>query len=721
MQNLTGKRLGQYHIIEEIGRGGMAEVLKAWQPSLERYVALKVLPEYFVHDGQFLARFEREAKAAAKLSHPNIVHIYDTGEADGRHYIAMEYLEAGSLQERLATGALSIEEAHEILAQVAAALDYAHGQGLIHRDIKPSNILFSGDGRPKVADFGIARAGDGTQLTRTGVIMGTPEYMAPEQAEGRPVDHRADLYALGVVLYQMLTGRAPFRGTTPHATLHAVIYEPPPPPRQINPDLPPAVEAVILKALAKRPEDRFQRGAEMVAALQRALRGTPAAAPLPPRARAAPPRRSPVVWLLAGAALVVALLLGLLLVLAGGGSGDETPIPPATEVVALTTPTSAALTLTAPTATGAPVQPTGTSLPATDAPLPATGTAVAPTGTPPPPTGTPVPPSNTPPPTDTPPPTNTPVPLTSTATPPTQPSGARFGRLAFSSNRSGNPEIYSLNLASGSPVRLTNNNAVDWLPDWSPDGARIAFTSNRREGSYDLWLMDSSGGGQQSLVTTDAWDEYARWAPDGRRLALSTTALTEGVPNSEIYFRRSSGELVRLTHTTAEDQWPDWSPDGRIIYTEGFKGSGTWDIYVMNGDGGNRQVWLGGPTTDVQPTWSPDGQWIAFIRISRDTNGNGTLDEEDAGDVWVGRASGSGLQQLTGGVWAVTPAWSPDSRWVAYAQLRDSNGNGRKDNEDAADIWAAPVLSTAEGPMGGGDAVPLVQSPHRDGDPSWTR
>jgi serine/threonine protein kinase len=270
MQDLIGKTVGPYQILEEIGRGGMAVVYRAWQPSLQRHIALKVLPEYFRHDPDLLARFQREARAAAQLEHPNIVHIYDTGIADGLPYIAMEYLQGGSLQERLAQGTLPPAEAVGLLEQIGGALDHAHARGLIHRDVKPANILFTADGRPKVADFGIARATEGTRLTRTGMVMGTPEYMAPEQAEGGTVDHRADLYALGVILYQMLTGQAPFHGTTPHATLHAVIYEPPPPPRQLNPSLSQAVESVILRALAKRPEERFQRGAALVSELRSA-------------------------------------------------------------------------------------------------------------------------------------------------------------------------------------------------------------------------------------------------------------------------------------------------------------------------------------------------------------------------------------------------------------------------------------------------------------------
>jgi serine/threonine protein kinase len=306
------RQLGGYEILEEVGRGGMAVVYKAWQPSLERFVALKVLPEYFGHDPQFLARFHREAKTAARFNHPIIVYVFDVGEDHGIHYIAMEYLDGGSLRERLVGGDFGLAETQGILEQVASALDYAHARGLIHRDIKPGNILFTADGRPKVADFGIARPTGETRLTQTGILMGTPEYMAPEQAEGRTVDYRADLYALGVVLYQMLTGRVPFHRTTPHATLHAVIYEAPTPPRQVNPGLPQALEDVVLRALAKHPDDRFQRGVDMVAALRAALAGRRMPAAPPSSAR----RRRTLIWAMVAAAVALVSLLGLLLVLA---------------------------------------------------------------------------------------------------------------------------------------------------------------------------------------------------------------------------------------------------------------------------------------------------------------------------------------------------------------------------------------------------------------------
>jgi serine/threonine-protein kinase len=240
---MIGSTLGNYQITEELGRGGMAVVYRAYQPSLNRHVAIKVLPPQLSFDPQFVERFQREARAAARLRHPNIVVIHDVGEQDGNYYIVMEYLEGRTLNQLIEQeGPLSPQRAAHIIDQVAAALDYAHQQGVVHRDVKPANIFVGKDDRVTLTDFGIAKAAtDAEQLTRTGMLMGTPEYMAPEQAEGSNVDHRTDLYSLGIVLYQMLVGRVPFRGTTPHATLHAVIYEPPPAPHQINLAVSPAV------------------------------------------------------------------------------------------------------------------------------------------------------------------------------------------------------------------------------------------------------------------------------------------------------------------------------------------------------------------------------------------------------------------------------------------------------------------------------------------------
>jgi hypothetical protein len=323
--NLSGKMLGGYQILEEIGRGGMAVVYRAFQPSLNRHVAVKILPPYLALDAQFIERFVREARAAARLRHPNIVVIHDIAQQDGIHYIAMEYLEGQTLQRVIEQGgALSPVRAARITHQIASALDYAHHHGLVHRDIKPANIFVGADDHVTLTDFGIAKAASETQqLTRTGMLIGTPEYMSPEQATGSAVDGRTDLYALGVVLYQMVTGRVPFSSTTPHAVLHAVIYEPPPPPRQLNPRIPPGVEQVLLRALAKRPEERFQTGQALAQALDQARTGTTAR---PQPAQASQRRVRPVLPLVLGlAALMVLVLGGWLLISILGPGPQSTP------------------------------------------------------------------------------------------------------------------------------------------------------------------------------------------------------------------------------------------------------------------------------------------------------------------------------------------------------------------------------------------------------------
>ncbi len=418
---MIGRTLGNYQITEELGRGGMAIVYRAYQPSLNRHVAIKVLPPQLSFDQDFVERFQREAKAAARLRHPNIVVIHDVGHQDEIYYIVMEYLEGRTLKQLVEQeGPLPAERASRILDQVGDALDYAHQQGVVHRDVKPANIFVGKGDQVTLTDFGIAKAAsDAEQLTRTGMLMGTPEYMAPEQAESGSVDHRTDLYALGIVLYQMLVGRVPFRGTTPHATLHAVIYEPPPPPRQINGEVSPSVESVILKAIAKQPDQRFQSGAELAGALRAALAGRPGPVPLPPRSPAARParRRSPAVWLALAMAVVLAfLVIVFVLLLLGGDDGSVGP-PTATQVAALTAtaPSSSTLPALQPTETAAPL-PSATRVATespglvTESPPPATDTVEAPTSTPETPTDTAVPPTQTPSPTSTPSPSPTPTP-----------------------------------------------------------------------------------------------------------------------------------------------------------------------------------------------------------------------------------------------------------------------------------------------------------------------
>jgi hypothetical protein len=271
MQDLTGQTLGQYRIVAPLGKGGMATVFRAYQPSLDRYVAVKVLPPYYAHEPGFSERFSREARAVARLEHPHILPIYDFGQEGDYTYLVIKYVPAGTLKDLLAAGRLPLEQTVEIVSQVAAALDYAHRHGIIHRDVKPSNVLMDRGEWALLMDFGLAKMVEGSkQLTASGVGVGTPAYMAPEQGRGEQVDGRADVYALGIVLFEMVTGQVPFDAETPMAVVLKHITDPLPMPRTLEPSLPEGVERVILKALAKSPADRYATAGELADALKRA-------------------------------------------------------------------------------------------------------------------------------------------------------------------------------------------------------------------------------------------------------------------------------------------------------------------------------------------------------------------------------------------------------------------------------------------------------------------
>ena len=256
--------VGRYRIIELIGRGGTAQVFRAHDPGLEREVALKVLHSYFNDDPTFSERFRQEAQATAKLSHSNIVQIYDFGEAGGHTHIVTKYVRGGTLAQRL-EGRMSLSELLSWAKPLASALDYAHQRGIVHRDLKPSNVLLEPDGTPVLSDFGIARVlASSAQLTLTKWTVGTPDYMSPEQALGRSVDHRSDLYSFGVRIYRLLLGRLPFQEETDFATMLAHIREKVFPPTEADPNLDRRVGKVLVKALAKKPDYRYQTATEMV-------------------------------------------------------------------------------------------------------------------------------------------------------------------------------------------------------------------------------------------------------------------------------------------------------------------------------------------------------------------------------------------------------------------------------------------------------------------------
>ena len=416
----------RYRLTSRIGEGSFSETYLATDTSLERQVAVKILREHYARDPRFVARFEREARAAAAVAHPNVVDIFDYGRDDDTLFITMEWVDGTDLKHLIRDRApLPTEESTRLIREILRGLGAIHRAGIIHRDVKPQNVLLSSDGQAKMSDFGIARGSVDSGLTDTGMALGTAAYMAPEQASGGNVTSSADLYSAGVILFEMLTGELPFPGDNPVQVMYRHVNDIPPRPREINPAIPASLEMVVMRSMAKDPEDRFQSAEEMEAALNRvpsadeSTRIMAAVAPpttrrpvraagggggAPPRRRASAPDGSNPAWpLILVAALLIILGLGAIAILAMRDNNNNSSTPTAPAVVQSATSATTPTATVAPTPSPTKEQPTPTSVPPTPTPEPATPTPVPPTPTPEPPTPTPVPPTPTPePPTPTP-------------------------------------------------------------------------------------------------------------------------------------------------------------------------------------------------------------------------------------------------------------------------------------------------------------------------------
>jgi Tol biopolymer transport system component len=542
-----GKRLAHYTLIEKIGQGGMGEVHRAEDTRLRREVAIKVLPPELASDPERLSRFRREAEAIAALSHPNIVTVFSIEEEEGVHFMSMELVRGSTLGALIPKGGLPADRFLDLATTLADAVSAAHQQGITHRDLKPENVMISGEGRLKVLDFGLARmaeAGGGgapaTQLpttakTEEGKVMGTVAYMSPEQAEGKPVDPRSDVFSLGVVLYEMATGQRPFTGGSTASIISSILRDSPPPPSEVNGMQPRGLDRIVRRCLAKDPSRRYQVALEVRNELE-LLREEAAAKEgmAPEEGAAAAPRRSVALPVAASAITALGILAAGWLWLGGrpAGSGGLRPAH-------FTRLTGEA---------GADLYP-----------------SISPDGR----------------------------------------------NVAFVRSNGHDLDIWVQRVGGRKALNLTPGaDADDTMPAFSPDGGSIAFRSKRDGGG--IFVMGATGESVKRLTREGC---HPAWSPDGTRLAYTS----ECVENPASRGGRSLLKILDLAGGEAraldvpDAVQPSWSPSGkRIAYWLVPAGSGQRDLATVGADGTGERFLTRDAAMDWNPVWSPDGRWIYF-------------------------------------------------------------------------------------------------------------
>jgi Tol biopolymer transport system component/predicted Ser/Thr protein kinase len=746
---MVGQTVSHYRILERLGGGGMGVVYKAEDTKLGRTIALKVLPPERVADPSRKRRFIQEARAASALNHPNIITIYDIDEADGVHFIAMEYVEGKTLDRLIARHGLRLNEALKYAVQMAAALAKAHSAGIVHRDLKPANVMVTDDGLVKVLDFGLAKLTEAAPTgeaetvatvgpaTEEGTIVGTVGYMSPEQAEGKPVDARSDIFSFGSVLYEMLTGQRAFQGETKASTIAAILREEPKPLSQVAQGLPHEVERLVKRCLRKDPAHRVQHMDDLKVALEELKEESDSgelaqapdvgAVPRPHEGRAlAYPR-----WVVLGAMVSAAIVLL-------GAAGYVL------------------MRLAAPIKPAQPPAVTATFTQLSDQPGPELFPSLSPDGK-----------------------TvvyakdgdiyslrvggKNPVNLTKdSAGGNTQPAFSPDGELiAFRSEREGSG-IFVMGATGESARRLTN---FGYNPAWSPDGTELVFASEYIERPTDrgtiskLWVVNVSTGVSRVLFQGDG--VQPQWSPHGYRIAY--WAVSEGSQRDIWTLPAGGGEPVQVTNDPPVDWNPIWSPDGNYIYFSSDRGGtmNLWRVPIAEKTGkvlgppepittpstdashmsfshdGRRMAYAQrtassniykvefdpakgkvvgestpitqGTRNAIQPCPSPDGQWLAFA--------SGGAQSE----IFVVRTDGTGLRQLSDGRYRNrAPCWSPDGKKIAFYSSRSGklevwtvNGDGsgfqQLTYEGRGSVWF-PVWS----PDGGRLAYYVRYEPARE-------
>ncbi|MEO8196174.1 MAG: protein kinase [Thermoanaerobaculia bacterium] len=603
---MIGRRLGPYEITAKLGEGGMGEVFRARDTKLDREVAIKVLPSHLAADPEALARFEREAKAVAALSHPNILAIFDFGRDNETAYAAMELLEGETLRERLLAGALPVRKALEIAAQVAAGLAAAHARGIVHRDLKPDNLFLTRDGQLKILDFGLARQtevhGSKSQLlaaptqgpgTEPGAVLGTVGYMSPEQVRGEPADHRSDLFALGVVLYEMLTGRRAFAHGSAVETMSAILREEPPEIDTLGEKFSPALARLLQHCLEKRPDERFQSARDLAFDLKSLASGSSASQRGEIAAQAA---------VAVGHSARRQGLIALLLIGAGALAGGFV-------ATVVRRPVDAASAVLRPTFRQLTKLPGGEGNPSIS------------------------------------------------------PDGESF---VFVKHDGGDDDLFLQRIDGAKPIPLTADCAEDDTdPEFSPDGRTIAYRSEC--GGGGIFVMGATG--EASRRVTD-FGYAPAWSPDASELAVvteDTGAPTSRNSVSELWaVKLESGARRRVSDHDA--MAPTWSPDGRRIAFWGLRDETFQrDLWSVAADGSESAKTAAAsivddPAIDWAPVYSHDGRWLYFASTRGGTFNLWRLGLDPA----TGAAHGEPEPLTTPSSWAGPFDLSADGRRIVF-------------------------------------------------------